>query len=178
MAGLNPAAGALSDTRVDGSAHRNSPKPTQMARALDVLITDKPPVLGTRTLEEEKDARLAHLEQKRYDAAARNRAHQRERYLASKRKEALTEAMTRVTEALSLCRRLFALFQQPLPTLDALSEQSELERLDSKLMHPMATATVELSQMLPDMATQWIEATRTQTACTCDRRRAETEKTH
>jgi len=76
MAGLNPAAGALSDTRVDGSAHRNSPKPTQMARALDVLITDKPPVLGTRTLEEEKDARLAHLEQKRYDAAARNRAHQ------------------------------------------------------------------------------------------------------
>ena len=77
----DPAAGALSDTRVDGSAHRNSPKPTQMARALDVLITDKPPVLGTRTLEEEKDARLAHLEQKRYDAAARNRRRRRPRVL-------------------------------------------------------------------------------------------------
>ena len=135
-----------------------------MSRALDVVDTDKPPVLGIRTVAEEKAVRLALLEQKKSAENARNRERQRERQLERRRKEALTDAMTRVAEALSLCRRLFTLFQQPLPMLDARSEQSELEKIDSKLMHPMAIAVVELSQKLPDMATEWIEGTRTDCA--------------
>ena len=122
----------------------NVDRPTAVANALAAAVTDtfeeeerpgsdilktKPPVLGIRTVAEEKAVRLALLEQKKSAENARNRERQRERQLERRRKEALTDAMTRVAEALSLCRRLFTLFQQPLPMLDARSEQSELEKI-------------------------------------------------
>ena len=73
----------------------------------------------------------------------------------AKAKHRLNEAMVRLNEAIYLISRLIALFQKPLPTVDALEWKSELDGLDSKLVQPMAAATLQMVQMLPDLATQW-----------------------
>ena len=123
---------------------------------MELVVSDKPPVAGDRTVDEEAAARLAQLEKKNADEQARRRG----RKASAKAKHTLNEAMVRLNEAIHLISRLITLFQKPLSTVDALEWKSELDGLDSKLVQPMAAATLQMVQMLPDLATQWTAPTR------------------
>ena len=143
-------------TRVEKSANSHPDRPGVFARALELVISDLPPVAGDRTVDEEAAARLAQLEKKNADEQARRRG----RKARAKAKHRLNEAMVRLNEAIHLISRLITLFQKPLSTVDALEWKSELDGLDSKLVQPMAAATLQMVQMLPDLATQWTAPTR------------------
>ena len=142
-------------TRVESSANSHPDRPGVFARALELVISDKPPVAGDRTVDEEAAARLAQLEKKNADEQARRRGRK-----ARAKAKRLNEAMVRLNEAMHLISRLITLFQKPLSAVDALECKSELTGLDSKLVQPMAAATLQMVQMLPDLATQWTAPTR------------------
>ena len=117
---------------------------------MELVISDKPPVAGDRTVDEEAAARLAQLEKKNADEQARRRGRK-----ARAKAKRLNEAMVRLNEAIHLINRLIALFQKPLSTADARECKSELVGLDSKLMQPMATIVFQMVQTLPDLAAYW-----------------------
>ena len=114
---------------------------------MDLVISDKPPVTGERTLDETEKARLAHLEKKNAEEQARRRGRK-----ARGKTKRLNEAMVRLNEAIHLINRLNFLFQKPLSTADARECTSETVGLDSKLVQPMATVVLQMAQTLPDLA--------------------------
>ena len=117
-------------TRVESSANSHPDRPGVFARALELVISDKPPVAGDRTVDEEAAARLAQLEKKNADEQARRRG----RKARAKTKHRLNEAMVKLNEAIHLINQLITLFQKPLSSVHALEWKSELEGLDSKLV--------------------------------------------
>ena len=118
---------------------------------MELVISDKPPVAGDRTVDEEAAARLAQLEKKNADEQARRRG----RKARAKAKHRLNEVMVRLNEAIHRIHQLILIFQKPLSTADARERTSELIGLDSKLVQPMAMAVFQLVQTLPDLATYW-----------------------
>ena len=117
---------------------------------MELVISDKPPVAGDRTVDEEAAARLAQLEKKNADEQARRRGRK-----ARAKTKRLNEAMARLNEAMHLINRLISLFQKPLSTADARECKPELVGLDSQLMQPMATVVFQMAQTLPEMAAYW-----------------------
>ena len=117
---------------------------------MELVISDKPPVAGDRTVDEAKAVRLAELEKRNAEEQARRRGRK-----ARAKTKRLNEAMVRLNEAMHLINRLISLFQKPLSTADARECKSELVGLDSKLVQPMATVVFQMAQTLPDLAAYW-----------------------
>ena len=117
---------------------------------MELVISDKPPVAGDRTVDEAKAVRLAELEKRNAEEQARRRGRK-----ARAKAKRLNEAMARLNEAIHLINRLISLFQKPLSTADARECKSELVGLDSKLLQPMATVVFQMAQTLPDLAEYW-----------------------
>ena len=134
-------------TRVESSANSHPDRPGAFDRRLELVISDKPPVAGDRTVDEANAVRLAELEKRNAAEQARRR-----RRKANAKANRLNEAMTKLIEAIHLVNRLLSLFQKPLSTADARECKSELVGLDSKLVQPMATIVFQLAQTLPDLA--------------------------
>ena len=117
---------------------------------MELVISDKPPVAGDRTVDEAKAVRLAELEKRNAEEQARRRGRK-----ARAKTKRLNEAMVRLNEAIHLINRLISLFQKPLSTADARECKSELVGHESKLIQPMATIVFQMAQTLPDLAAFW-----------------------
>ena len=137
-------------TRVESSANSHPDRPGAFDRRLELVISDKPPVAGHRTVDEENSVRLAELEKRNAEAQARRRGRK-----ARAKTKRLNEAIARLNEAMHLINRLISLFQKPLSTADARECKPELVGLDSQLMQPMATVVFQMAQTLPEMAAYW-----------------------
>ena len=126
-------------TRVARSANIHPDRPGVFQREVDRVIADEPPVDGNHTAEKKAAARLASFEVKQ---AAENARH-REKNKRNKAKAKLISsgasgndpAIATIFEAWHLGHELLALFQQPLPTVNAYAK---------KLVQPMGMATVEM----------------------------------
>ena len=101
---------------------------------MELVISDKPPVAGDRTVDEANAVRLAELEKKNAEEHAR-RCGRKARAKAKR----LNETMLRLNEAIHLINRLISLFQKPLSTADARECKSELVGPDSSWAQPMAS---------------------------------------
>ena len=144
-------------TRVERSANSHPDRPGAFARTLDLLIVDKPPVADESTVEDEvavAAVRLAQLEKEKAEQQAKNRA-RRARNKEKAKLQALEDTIIKLSEAMYHICSLLTLFRQPLRTVDALSGQPE--QMLPELVLPTAEATLQMTQKLPDIATQWVK---------------------
>ena len=141
-------------TRVERAANSHPDRPGVFARTLDLLTVDKPPVADESTVEDEVTVQLAQMRKDKAEQQAKNRA-RRARNKEKAKLHAHEDTFMRLSEAMHHVASLLAIFRQPLPTTEALSEQTELE-----MVLQIAEFTLQMSTKLPEMATQWIYPTR------------------
>ena len=141
-------------TRVERAANSHPDRPGVFARTLDLLTVDKPPVADESTVEDEVTVQWALMQKVKAEQQAKNRA-RRARNKEKAKLLALEDRITKLSEALHLVASLLAIFRQPLPTTEALSEQTELE-----MALPIAEFALQMTMKLPEMVTQWINPTR------------------
>ena len=141
-------------TRVERAANSHPDRPGAFARTLDLLTVDKPPVADESTVEDEVTVQRAVMQKVKAEQQAKNRA-RRARNKEKAKLQALEDTIIKLSEAMYHICSLLTLFRQPLRTVDALSGQPE--QVLPELVLPTAEATLQMTQKLPDIATQWVK---------------------